>query len=109
MKVIWGEMAVTAEHESFFEVKQTWRGSNKSKEDKRWYLLVGPFYHAPFEEWLLEEMWKQTTIWLAVHFSPTEWAHINKLHHELAACWDNEMHLCPIILSIICFCPGSYC
>lgn len=48
MKVIWGEMAVTAEHESFFEVKQTWRGSNKSKEDKRWYLLVGPILSCPF-------------------------------------------------------------
>lgn len=25
---------------------------------------------------------------------------INKLNHELAACWDNKVHLCPIILSI---------
>lgn len=25
-------------------------------------------------------------------------AHINRLHHELADCWDHEVHLCPIIL-----------
>lgn len=36
-------------------------------------------------------------------------AHISKVDHEMAACWDNEMHLCPIILSITCIFPGSCC
>lgn len=36
-----------------------------------------------------------------VHFSLWIFgAHINRLNHELAACRDNEVHLCPIILSI---------
>lgn len=36
-------------------------------------------------------------------------AHISKVDHEMAACWDNEMHLCPIIPSITCIFPGSCC
>lgn len=32
------------------------------------------------------------------HWSGIFGAHINRLHHELAACWNNGVHLCPIIL-----------
>lgn len=64
-----------------------------------------------FEEWLLVEMWKQTTVWLAVHFSPTAREYLvptlTNYIMRRAACRDNSVHLCPIIPLSICFCYGS--
>lgn len=64
-----------------------------------------------FEEWLLVEMWKQTTVWLAVHFSPTAGEYLvptlTNYIMRRAACRDNSVHLCPIIPLSICFCYGS--
>lgn len=108
--VIRGEMAVTGK--VWVTLDAALRRAARIKGFLGGGLGGKAFHHASFEKWLLVKMWEQTTIWLAVRFIylfffshrlPIFGAHVNKLAHELAACWDTEMHSCPIILSVICF------
>lgn len=71
-------------------------------ENRQWNFLVIACYYASFGAYILVENVDANNIFASS--SPADQkivgAHIKRLHHEPAACWDNDAHLCLIILSI---------